>query len=46
MDIGNFELFTAKAEEARTEREYLEAVRDTGLLERSDCVTVSVGRQF
>ena len=28
MDIGNFELFTAKAEEARTEREYLEAVRD------------------
>jgi outer membrane protein, heavy metal efflux system len=28
MGIGNFELFTAKAEEARTEREYLEAVRD------------------
>ena len=28
MEIGNFELFTAKAEEARTEREYLEAVRD------------------
>jgi cobalt-zinc-cadmium efflux system outer membrane protein len=28
MDIGNFELFTAKAEEARTEREYLEVVRD------------------
>jgi cobalt-zinc-cadmium efflux system outer membrane protein len=28
MEMGNFELFTAKAEEARTEREYLEAVRD------------------
>jgi len=28
MEIGNFELFTAKAEEARTEREYIEAVRD------------------
>ena len=28
MGIGNFELFTTKAEEARTEREYLEAVRD------------------
>ena len=28
MAIGNFELFTTKAEEARTEREYLEAVRD------------------
>jgi len=28
MEIGNFELFTTKAEEARTEREYLEAVRD------------------
>ena len=28
MEIGNFELFTAKAEEARTEREYLEAIRD------------------
>jgi cobalt-zinc-cadmium efflux system outer membrane protein len=28
MEIGNFELFTTKAEEARTEREYLEAARD------------------
>ena len=28
MEIGNFELFTTKAEEARAEREYLEAVRD------------------
>jgi outer membrane protein, heavy metal efflux system len=28
MEIGNFELFTAKAEEARSEREYIEAVRD------------------
>jgi cobalt-zinc-cadmium efflux system outer membrane protein len=28
MEIGNFELFTTKAEEARTEREYVEAVRD------------------
>jgi cobalt-zinc-cadmium efflux system outer membrane protein len=28
MAIGNFELFTTKAEEARTEREYIEAVRD------------------
>jgi cobalt-zinc-cadmium efflux system outer membrane protein len=28
MEIGNFELFTTKAEEARTEREYLAAVRD------------------
>ena len=28
MEIGNFELFTTKAEEARTEREYIEAVRD------------------
>jgi outer membrane protein, heavy metal efflux system len=28
MEIGAFELFTAKAEEARTEREYLEAIRD------------------
>jgi cobalt-zinc-cadmium efflux system outer membrane protein len=28
MEIGNFELFATKAEEARTEREYLEAVRD------------------
>ena len=28
MTIGNFELFTTKAEEARTEREYIEAVRD------------------
>jgi len=28
MEIENFELFSAKAEEARTEREYLEAVRD------------------
>ena len=28
MGIGNFELFTVKAEEARTEREYIEAVRD------------------
>ena len=28
MEIGNLELFTAKAEEARTEREYIEAVRD------------------
>jgi outer membrane protein, heavy metal efflux system len=28
MEIGNFELFTTKAEEARTEREYIDAVRD------------------
>ncbi len=28
MEIGNFELFTTKAEEVRTEREYIEAVRD------------------
>jgi outer membrane protein, heavy metal efflux system len=28
MELGNFELFTTKAEEARTEREYVEAVRD------------------
>jgi outer membrane protein, heavy metal efflux system len=28
MQIGNFELFTTKAEVARTEREYIEAVRD------------------
>ncbi|HET9376241.1 MAG TPA: TolC family protein [Chthoniobacterales bacterium] len=28
MEIGNFDLFSTKAEEARTEREYLEAVRD------------------
>jgi cobalt-zinc-cadmium efflux system outer membrane protein len=28
MAIGNFELFTSKAEEARTERENIEAVRD------------------
>jgi cobalt-zinc-cadmium efflux system outer membrane protein len=28
MEIDNFELFSTKAEEARTEREYLEAVRD------------------
>ena len=28
MQIGNFELFTIKAEEARTEREYIEAVRN------------------
>jgi outer membrane protein, heavy metal efflux system len=28
MEIGDFELFTTKAEEARAEREYLEAVRD------------------
>jgi outer membrane protein, heavy metal efflux system len=28
MEINNFELFSTKAEEARTEREYLEAVRD------------------
>jgi len=28
MEIGNFELFTIKAEESRTEREYIEAVRD------------------
>ncbi|HEY0792991.1 MAG TPA: TolC family protein [Chthoniobacterales bacterium] len=28
MALNNFELFTAKAEEARTEREYIEAVRD------------------
>ena len=28
MEIGDFELFATKAEEARTEREYLEAVRD------------------
>ena len=28
MAIGSFELFAAKAEEARTEREYINAVRD------------------
>ena len=28
MQIGDFELFATKADEARTEREYLEAVRD------------------
>jgi cobalt-zinc-cadmium efflux system outer membrane protein len=28
MAIGSFELFAAKAEEARTEREYIDAVRD------------------
>jgi outer membrane protein, heavy metal efflux system len=28
MEIGNFELFTTKAEEARTEREYVETARD------------------
>jgi cobalt-zinc-cadmium efflux system outer membrane protein len=28
MQIGNFELFTTKAEVARTEREYIETVRD------------------
>ena len=28
MQINNFELFTTKAEEAQTEREYIEAVRD------------------
>jgi cobalt-zinc-cadmium efflux system outer membrane protein len=28
MTISNFELFIAKADEARTEREYIEAVRD------------------
>lgn len=28
MQISNFELFATKAEEARTEREYIEAVRD------------------
>jgi cobalt-zinc-cadmium efflux system outer membrane protein len=28
MAIGNFELFATKAEEARTEREYIEAARD------------------
>ncbi len=28
MEIENFELFSTKAEEVRTEREYLEAVRD------------------
>jgi len=28
MEIQNFELFSTKAEEVRTEREYLEAVRD------------------
>ena len=28
MAIGNFELFSTKAEEERTEREYIEAVRD------------------
>jgi cobalt-zinc-cadmium efflux system outer membrane protein len=28
MEIENFELFSTKAEEARTEREYLDAVRD------------------
>jgi cobalt-zinc-cadmium efflux system outer membrane protein len=28
MEIDNFELFSTKAEEARTEREYVDAVRD------------------
>jgi cobalt-zinc-cadmium efflux system outer membrane protein len=28
MAIGNFELFTTRAEEARTEREYIDATRD------------------
>jgi cobalt-zinc-cadmium efflux system outer membrane protein len=28
MQISDFELFTTKAEEERTEREYVEAVRD------------------
>jgi outer membrane protein, heavy metal efflux system len=28
MEIGNFELFTIKAEQARTEREYVDAARD------------------
>jgi cobalt-zinc-cadmium efflux system outer membrane protein len=28
MEIGDFELFTTRAEEARAEREYVEAVRD------------------
>ena len=28
MEISGFELFTTKADEARTEREYVEAVRD------------------
>ena len=28
MEIGNLELFTAKAEEARTERELIEEVKD------------------
>jgi cobalt-zinc-cadmium efflux system outer membrane protein len=28
MEIGNYELFTMKEEEARTEREYIEAVKD------------------
>jgi cobalt-zinc-cadmium efflux system outer membrane protein len=28
MEIGNYELFTIKEEEARTEREYIEAIRD------------------
>jgi cobalt-zinc-cadmium efflux system outer membrane protein len=28
MEIGDFELFTTRAEEARAEREYIEAVRD------------------
>ena len=28
MTVSNLELFTTKAEEARTEREYVEAVRD------------------
>jgi len=28
MEIGNFELFTTKAEEARTERDYIDALRD------------------
>ena len=28
MEIGNFELFTTKAEQARTEREYVDAARD------------------
>ena len=28
MEIENFELFSTKAEEANTEREYIDAVRD------------------
>src|ERR1700751_1300182 len=48
MEVGNFELFTTKAEEARTEREYLEAVRDYWIpraeLERAVGGNLNVGQ--